>query len=117
MISGIGSTLSALNAFGTKMEVTAQNTANLQSEEYKSLEAIFTGGDTGSVEVTLSESQAPGPLISVQENGQTVEKELSNVDLAEEISDTVLTSTGYDANLRVLSTRDEMLGSLLDIVG
>jgi len=41
----------------------------------------------------------------------------SNVDLAKEITDTIPTQTGYEANLTVIKTRDEMLGMILDILG
>lgn len=43
--------------------------------------------------------------------------EMSNVDMAKEITDTIPLQRGYEANLRVIKTKDEMLGSLLDILG
>lgn len=41
----------------------------------------------------------------------------SNVDLAKEITDTIPIQNGYEANLTVIKTRDEMLGTILDILG
>lgn len=41
--------------------------------------------------------------------------EQSNVDVAKEIIDTILIQKGFQANLKVIKTEDEMLGSLLDI--
>jgi flagellar basal-body rod protein FlgC len=53
----------------------------------------------------------------VTENGKTVEKETSNVDLAEEIPNLMVTKRAYQANLKTIETQDEMLGSLLDTIG
>ena len=35
MVGSIGNNVAALKAFGTKMEVTAKNIANINSDEYK----------------------------------------------------------------------------------
>lgn len=43
--------------------------------------------------------------------------EHSNVDLATEIPSLTLAQRHYEANLKMIQTEDEMLGSLLDIVG
>ncbi|MGD8386055.1 MAG: flagellar hook basal-body protein [Desulfobacteraceae bacterium] len=43
--------------------------------------------------------------------------EHSNVDMAREITGTIPLQRGYEANLKVIQTEDEMLGSLLDIMG
>ena len=43
-----------------------------------------------------------------------VETELSNVDLADEMSGMIPTEIGYKANLKTIQTRDEMIGTLLD---
>ena len=42
--------------------------------------------------------------------------EQSNVDLGEEFVDIILTQHGFQANLKVVSAEDEMVGSLLDII-
>lgn len=42
-------------------------------------------------------------------------REHSNVDIAGEIVNTILIQKGFQANLKVISTQDYMLGSLLDI--
>jgi flagellar basal-body rod protein FlgC len=52
----------------------------------------------------------------VYENGQSVVKETSNVDLAEEIPNLMIAQRGYEANLKTIQTQEEVLGSLLDIV-
>jgi flagellar hook protein FlgE len=69
------------------------------------------------VDVEITQVNDPGPIVTVEENGAAVEKEMSNVDLAEELPQTIIAQTGYDANLKTLKTQDEMLGTLLDIIG
>jgi flagellar hook protein FlgE len=51
------------------------------------------------------------------EDGQKTERELSNVDLTEEMTEMIVTQHGYTANLKSIETEDEMLGAALDIVG
>jgi flagellar hook protein FlgE len=56
----------------------------------------------------------------VTRNGSLTEiqdVEASNVDLAEEFTDSIATQSGYKANLKTIQTHDEMLGTLLDIIG
>jgi flagellar hook protein FlgE len=42
--------------------------------------------------------------------------EQSNVDIAKEIVDIILIKRGFQANLKVISTGDEMIGELVDII-
>lgn len=117
MISSIGSTVSALNAYEKKMGVISNNVANSQSEEFKKSRADLNEGVNGSVEVEISQIETPGPIVMVEEEDGMVEKEMSNVNLVEEIAQTIPTEKGYKANLKMLKVQDEMLGSLLDIIG
>jgi flagellar hook protein FlgE len=39
------------------------------------------------------------------------------VDLTDEMPDLIVSKAGYQANLKMVSTQDEILGNLLDIVG
>ncbi|MBW2304960.1 MAG: flagellar hook protein FlgE [Deltaproteobacteria bacterium] len=43
--------------------------------------------------------------------------EQSNVELAKEITDTIPLQRGYEANIKTIKTQDEMLGTILDILG
>jgi flagellar hook protein FlgE len=45
-----------------------------------------------------------------------VEKETSNVSLEEELPNMMVTQRTYEANLQVLKTQHEMLGTTLDIM-
>ncbi|MCJ7541059.1 MAG: flagellar basal body protein [Desulfobacterales bacterium] len=118
MLSSISSSLSALNAFGTKMAVSANNVANIESEGFKKSRADLTEGVNSTVEVEVTQIDSPGNIIFEPDNtGQMVEKELSNVDLTEEIPQTMIAQRGYEANLKYIKIQDELIGSVIDILG
>jgi flagellar basal-body rod protein FlgC len=116
MIFSGNSTLSSLKAYDTKMTVSANNVANVETEGFKKSRAIFEEGTGGAVEVQVDRMDASCPLVQVSEDYQYVAKEMSNVDLGEEIPQTILAQRGYGANLTMVEVSDEMLGSLLDIL-
>lgn len=117
MISAVSSAVSALNAIETKMSVLSNNIANSQTNGFKKSRADLKEGQSGGIEVEITRVNTPGPIMTVEENGGIVEKEMSNVDLAEELPQTMIAKTGYEANLKMIKTQDEMMGSLLDIIG
>jgi flagellar basal-body rod protein FlgC len=117
MISALSSAVSAINALDKKMAVVSNNIANSQTDGFKKSRADLKEGGAGAVEVDIRVVDTPGPIVSVEENGGTVETETSNVDLAEELPQTILAQTGFEANLKMLKTEDEMMGTLLDIFG
>ena len=117
MISALNSTVSALKAFVTKLGVTADNIANVNTDGFKKNRAILHEGHNGAVRVEISRDNRPGLRYDAVENGEKVEKEMSNVDLTEEIPDLMMTKRAYQANLKTLKTQDEVLGSLLDTIG
>lgn len=117
MISSIGSNLSALNAFGKKLGVTSNNIANSETEGFKKSRAVIKEGENNEVEVEIKRIDTPGPIVSEVVDGNITEKELSNVDPAEEIPQTISIQRGYEANIKVIESQEEMLGSILDIIG
>ena len=117
MISSVSSTLSALKAFDKKMNVSANNVANVETEEFKKSRATLVEGPESSVKVEITKQDNPGPTVVEVKDGQIKEKEMSNVDLTEEFSQSIIAQRGYDANLKTIRTQDEMLNSVLDIVG
>jgi flagellar hook protein FlgE len=117
MIYSTKNTLSALNAFDKKMDVIANNVANVETEGFKKSKTTLIEGPESSVRVEITQSENPGPTVVQVTSGQIEEKEMSNVDLAEEIPQSIVAVRGYEANLATLKTHDEMLNSILDIVG
>ena len=117
MIPSVNSTISALRANKTILGVTANNIANANTDEFKKSRAILKEGANGDVVVDINRVNTPGHRYQELEGDQLVEKESSNVDLEEELPEMMITQRTYEANLKVLQTRDNMLGSLLDIMG
>lgn len=116
MILPLNNSITALQAHVKKLGVTAHNIANVNSEGYKKYRATMDEDALGGVRVDLSRVNSPGNPYEVYENGQSVVKETSNVDLAEEIPNLMIAQRGYEANLKTIQTQEEVLGSLLDIV-
>jgi flagellar hook protein FlgE len=117
MISALNSTVSALRAFVTKLGVTANNIANVNTDGFKKNRATLNEDQNGDVRVEIRRDESPEFRYDVIQNGEVLEKETSNVDLTEEIPDLMITKRAYQANLKTLETQDEMLGSLLNTIG
>ena len=117
MIASVNNTISALQAYKTKMGVTANNIANVNTDEFKKSKAILKEGAHGGVQVDIKRVDTPGHSYQERIGDQRVEKESSNVNLDEEVSEMMVTQRTYAANLKVLQTQDKMLGTSLDIMG
>ena len=112
MVSGINSSLAALFTFGKKLSNTAGNVANVNTDGYKKRVATIKEDSAGQPELDLRTSDEPGALI--QENG--VVTETSNVDLAEELPQMIVTQRSYEANIKALETQAQVLKSTIDIL-
>ena len=117
MIPSVNSTISALQAYKKRLGVTADNIANVNTDEFKKSRAIFQEGTNGDVQVNINRVNAPGHLYQDLEGDQPVEREGSNVNLEEEIPEMSITQRAYEANLKVVQIQDKMLGTLLDTIG
>jgi flagellar basal body rod protein FlgG len=113
MISGISSSLAGLAAFEKKLSNAANNIANSDTSGYKKTESVITEDGAGLPEVSLKRVDSPGPLVQ-EPDGKMSEQ--SNVDLAEELTQSMVAQRGYEANLKVLQAQNNMLGSALDIL-
>ena len=116
MIESVGPTLSALAGFGKKMDVTANNIANVATDEFKKSRVTFQEGEHGGVNPVVQQIQTPGFTRETIRNERVTEVESSNVDLAEELPELITTQSAYSANLKTLKSKDNMIGSLLDIL-
>jgi flagellar hook protein FlgE len=117
MISSLDSGISAISAFSVKMTVTANNIANVNSDGFKKSRTTLQEGQCGGVEPNVDQVNTPGTMKPISENGELLHVEASNVDLAEEITETVSTQAGFKANLKTIQAYDEMIGGLLDTLG
>ena len=117
MITSLSAGISAISSFSTKMNVTANNIANVNTDGFKKSRTLFKEGQSGGVAPIVDQVDTPGPVKEILEDGETREVEASNVDLSEELTGSIATQTAYKANLKTIQTADDMLGSLLDIIG
>lgn len=115
MIAGINSSLSALNAFSLKQQSNANNVANVNTDGFKKSRATLETQPGGTVQARVTAIETPGPLVyeSTPSGSKLVEK--SNVEISEEIPQSMLNRRFYQANVKMMQSADEMLGSLLDI--
>jgi flagellar basal-body rod protein FlgC len=117
MISALDSGISALSSFSVKMNVTANNVANVNSDGFKKNRATFKEGPFGGVEPEVDRVDTPGYTKQTVEKGRIRSVETSNVNLAEAVVDSISSQSGYAANLKTIQTDDEMVGTLMDIIG
>lgn len=115
MIPAIQSALSGLSAFGTKINVGANNVANANTEGFKKSRVLLASADHQGVVAQPQRVETPGPSVYEATSKGMELIEQSNVDLAQELPEMGLNSRYYQANLKTLQTADEMLGSLLKI--
>jgi flagellar basal body rod protein FlgG len=87
MISPFHSGISAISAFSAKMNATANNVANVNSDGFKKSRTTLEEGRFGGVEPDVDEVDTPGYTKRIVDGGQIRDVEGSNVDLAEEFTD------------------------------
>jgi flagellar basal-body rod protein FlgC len=126
MTDAISAAQSALGAMSTSMAVTANNVANLDTNDFKSSEAqLATGPDGHGVQVSnIAEDTSSGGLIPESisaQNGASTDAshrdlgEASNVDLVRQMVNMIEDSRAFEANTKVIHTEDDMAGTLLDM--
>lgn len=97
MNSTNGIAQSGIEAYNTKMEVTANNVANVNSEDFKASRVTMKEDRNGGVKAEIA---------------QTADR----VDISREAVEMLSTATGFKANLKVIKSSDEMAQSLLNII-
>ena len=115
MVDALYPTQSALRALGKKLEVTANNVANLDTEGFKKSRVIFQESSPSGVMVSINHVDSPGTPLSTEE-GKNEKQESSNVDVGEEIVNLINTKQAYTANLKTVKAEEEILGTLLDVL-
>lgn len=102
--------LSALDALGTTQAVSANNIANVNTDEFRASSVVLESGpgDQGVEVAAIHESTTPGAFI----NGV----ETSNVDIGREMVDMIQTSRAYSANTAFVRASEEMTGHLINMI-
>ena len=122
----IGISQTALNVFGLSRDVTANNLANINTDEFKSKRLdIQTMPDNSGVQVEdVVTINTPGPLkneMQLAENNGKIEQqnalvEGSNTEPAREITQMIENERSFEANARVVKTHDQMAGTIIDML-
>ena len=114
MVNAIDSALAGLSFFKKKMDVSANNIANLNTDGFKKSRVIATEDKTGNPQGNVEKITTPGvPLSSAVPGGPG---ESSNVDLATEMVNTLTAQKGYIANLKTVENQKELFDVILDIL-
>lgn len=115
MSSAFGIALTAQKAFDIKLDVNANNIANINTDNFKKSRVNLQEAAPGGVQVTIEQVNTPG--YSIGTNEQTgEERESSNVDLAQEFADQMVTRYAFESNVLTVKTADKMEQTLLDIL-
>jgi flagellar hook protein FlgE len=115
MISAYQSALSALQAFGTRINSNANNIANSLTEGFKRTGVTLSTLQPQGVKATVEKVNSQGPMVYKETNNGIELIEQSNVDLVNEMTDMTLNADYYKANLKTIQASDQMTKSLLDI--
>jgi flagellar hook protein FlgE len=100
MVNNISNTsLSAINAYGTMLNNTANNIANVNTETYKSLDTTMQENAGGGVTATTSR-----------------DPNADRVDLSKEVVDMMIAKNGMQANVAVIRTASETQKSVIDML-
>lgn len=115
MISATQSALSALQAYGTKIDANSNNVANSGTEEYKRTRVTLSEGVQGGVRTSIQKTDTPGPIIYDRTANGLEPIEQSNVDPGREFPEMMMNTHSFKANLKTLQTTDELFSSILDL--
>ena len=116
----LSSAVSGLRAHQTKMDVIGNNVANVNTNGFKSSSVNFSD----LYYQTIGNSQNGNPMqigSGVSVSGISVNTtdaehpEMSDTDLAKESTVMITTQRGFQANIRTVTTTDEMLDELINI--
>lgn len=110
------SSIAGINAFFDKMNVTANNIANINTDNFKRRIAEITQDKNGQPKIDITIDKTPG-LEKPRKPGEPEgpPREMSNVNYAEEAVSMIEAQIGIKANVKALQTEGEISASLIDI--
>ena len=98
-----------------KMDVNANNIANVNTSNFKRSRVNMQEAAAGGVQVSVQKIDEPGLSLGTDEvTGKEVET--SNVDLGSEFVDQIVTQYSFEANIVSIKTAEDMQKTLLDIM-
>jgi len=118
MISSVGSSQSALRAYSSQINANANNIANVNSENYKRQDAVVNQDNNLQPSTQIRRDNTPGPIRqTISDDGKQKFQEMSNTDLAKEMTGMITAQNSYSANLKTIETKSQMTGTIIDIKG
>ncbi|MEA1923745.1 MAG: flagellar basal body rod C-terminal domain-containing protein [Pseudomonadota bacterium] len=115
MVNSLNTSLNAIQSHFIRLQASADNIANLNTDGYKGKRVIINQDPTGTPTATISTDTNPGPSrMELNQKGELVEVEMSNVDLATEYVKTMESTQAIKANLKAAQTTDELLGEIIN---
>ena len=118
MIASLSASQQAIASHLTRVAGCADNIANAETDGYKAKRVDIVADAAGNPAAKITIDQRPGPTRhDYNEKGEPVEVEMSNVDLATEMVNSMTSENAIKANLKSIAARDELLGELIDTLG
>ena len=99
--------IAGLNANSQLVAAAAHNLANVNTNNYKAVNASVVEGPNGAPQVVSEKSTQAGSLLS---DGQ----QTSNVEIATETVNLIKAQNGFEAALKAVTARDDLLRDLME---
>ncbi|MDX9702560.1 MAG: flagellar basal body rod C-terminal domain-containing protein [Candidatus Auribacterota bacterium] len=127
MLDGINASLSALGAFSTRLSVTANNLANMQSENYSSYDTVMEEVPSGGVRARVRREGLADQERQQEDNSQQNMSHFTprhnNVDVVHDMVSLIETRFAFTANIKAIQMQNELLqvgihlGNTIDTLG
>jgi flagellar basal-body rod protein FlgC len=102
---------SALNAFQTRQNVTANNIANMNTPGFSPDRVDMQEDANGGVRASVRQTSQPEPDAG---SNPAMEAQTSGTDLTQEMVDMIATENAYDANAVTLAGQASLQGRLIN---
>lgn len=101
--------LSSLNANSILLANASSNIANMNTQDYQAIRTTLASDTNGDVSTHTSRTTTRGVPM---DDGHCS----SNVELPQEFCDMMRAKTGFEAALKAISTREDMLDDLMNVL-
>lgn len=113
MIDGFNASFAGLSIFSRQLETIANNTANINTDGFKAGKTAVVENKQGVPVLIVSLDRTSA--IPIQGPDSPV-REISNVELSQELPNLLVARRGYEANLKALKVEDELIKSTMDLL-
>lgn len=113
-MNGILSSLAGMLNAQRRLDVTAHNIANSQTEGYRAIRATSSDATRGGIDIADIPDNTSGNIALPTDGAEFLPP--SNVNLTTEITNQIISKNAFTANLNMLKAQDDTLGSLFDIL-